>query len=207
MIRFNYYEKEGFAFVSFLVDTKNPILHSTSPRGNKFTNGSNFYVRYTEENCKSILLEIFGFGGVGNKNIIKEPCISGRNSIEYFSLNLSDFDNQEISYQFAVYDVTDKKTRSKFVKVRVDTTAPVINSIKYTQNRGYINLDINITEKNFDKAEYYDLNNAKARWKNLCTSLREGICKKRIRFVGTSPNILIRVLDEAGNSNETEMII
>jgi len=199
--------KEAFAFVSFLVDTKYPVIHSMNPRGNRFTNGSEFFVKYTEENCKSVLLEVFGFGGTGNKTESK-VCQSGRNKNESFSLNLTKFDNQEVSYQFTVYDLSEKKTRSKFIKVKVDTTSPKINnpdSMLNKTERIYAYLLINVTEVNLDKIQYYDNNDERARWRNLCTRLRNGICEKKIRFQGYSPNLRIRVLDEAGNSVEKEI--
>jgi len=200
--------KEAFAFVSFLVDTKNPVIHTMNPRGNRFTNGSNFYVQYTEENCKSVLLEVFGFGGIGNKTASREPCKSGRSKNESFSLNLTDFNNQEVSYQFTVYDISEKKTRSRFIKVRVDTTPPKINNPHNMINRtarSYAYLKINITEINLDKVEYKDLNDPRARWRTACTRLREDICERRIRLTGYSPKLAIRVLDEAGNSDYAEV--
>ena len=38
--------------VSFFVDSKDPQISITKPQSRKYTNGSNFYIRYTENNCK-----------------------------------------------------------------------------------------------------------------------------------------------------------
>ena len=90
---------------------------------------------------------------------------------------------------------------SRSIKINVDTSAPVLNSMNVsTEKKGssYVDFKLNITEKNFNNAVYYD--NGDTKGKILCTSLNKNICSARIGFKVGSHKMNITVFDKAGNS-------
>ncbi|OGJ21569.1 hypothetical protein A3K73_09450 [Candidatus Pacearchaeota archaeon RBG_13_36_9] len=183
--------------VSFIVDSTPPKISRMLPKKNSFTNGSNFYLRYTEENLKEVLVTY-------NPTVIIRSCNkSGKDQECWFSVNLKAHDGKEIEYSVNISDIAKHTTESRPVKIKVDTTAPKINNLKNMLERtdgSYAYFKINITEINLDKVEYYDNNDTRARWRTACSRLTEGICEKKIRFIGSKVNMTIAVIDKAGNS-------
>ncbi|MDO8459474.1 MAG: hypothetical protein Q7S74_00015 [Nanoarchaeota archaeon] len=183
--------------LSFLVDSKKPKILITLPKNKGFTNGSNFYVKYSEDNCKSLLLNFYG--NISNKTT-NMNCSSGVNIEKIISNNLSAFNNQEIEYQFVIKDISNNSAESRKIKIKVDTTKPIINSFVNTTNGKRVTFTLNITELNFDEVNYIDYNDAKPAVKLLCSSLKNGICSSTKTLRAGNHNITIKVLDKAGNS-------
>lgn len=204
--------------ISFFIDSKDPQISTIKPRSRSFTNGSDFYIKYTEDNIKNVKLRINragttlalsepsgggGGGGGGSVSIsYTKNCSSGKNQECYFTPNLTSYNGQEISYQFIVTDIANNTDESKSTTIKVDTTTPkIIKFDNWTIGRyAYFNMTIN--ETNFDVVQYIDPSNPRARWITMCSSLRKDICYKKISFSTGQHNILIRILDEAGNSIE-----
>ncbi|MEK6854928.1 MAG: thioredoxin domain-containing protein [Nanoarchaeota archaeon] len=183
--------------VSFFIDSKDPGISSILPKSKGFTNGSNFYIKYTEANCKSLALMIYGnisSSGGGT------PCTSGANVKRYVSTNLNSYNNKEIEYQFVIKDIANNSAESKRTKVKVDTTKPLINSFTNSTNGRRVTFTLNITELNFDEVNYIDYNDTRPIARTLCSSLRNGICISTKTFRVGNHNLTITVLDEAGNS-------
>lgn len=188
-----------------LIDSKDPQISNIKPQSRKYTNGSDFYVKYTEDNLKNINLFY------GSDEIFKSDCLSGRNKNCTFYLNLSKYDNQTIDYQFILIDIANNIDKSRLTTVKVDTTLPIISNFKnWTSGRyAYFNMTILNEDKNsFDKVEYIDNSEGdRARWRTLCSSLKNNVCYKKIYFRTGSHNLIIRVADEAGNSHEKVVMI
>ena len=90
----------------------------------------------------------------------------------------------------------------------VDTTAPIINSFNYTITGKNILFMFNITEKNFEKISYIDLNDLNdLNMKEilLCSRLNKGICKAKKEFKNKDPNLIIKVFDDSGNFIEKRL--
>jgi len=189
----------AYAYLNFTVDTKRPRIKKCAPKKNKFTNGSGFYVKYTEKNIKEISVN-------WNPRRVLGECESGRNKKCYFDLDLNAYDGEKIRYWFEVEDIAGNNKKSRPVEIKVDVTAPVVNNPGdfWEQGTGrksrYVYFDIGVTEKNFDKVFYMDMNSRRPRWKILCNGLRRRSCEKRKRFDGGSPNMKILIVDKAGNS-------
>lgn len=183
---------------SLFIDSKDPQISITKPQSRRFTNGSDFYIKYTEDNCKSLSLTINGNqGGFGGGS----PCDSGRNVEKFISQNISSFDGQEVEYQFIITDIAGNKDESRLTRIKVDTTAPQI--VQFTNwtigNYAYFNMTIN--ELNFNKVEYIDsYDGTRARWRSMCTSLKNNVCYKKINFRDGSHSLNIRITDDAGNA-------
>jgi len=188
------YEKEiTIKNISIFVDTKKPRISKMRPRQNKFTNGSNFYIRYSENNLKEISVN-------WNSSLSLPDCnSSGRNQECYIDLNLSDYDGEKIEYWFNVSDFV-RSVASRKIRVKVDTTAPVIDDFNFTVDGRRVEFVLNVSEDNLDEIIYsYIDNKGRLRERRLCSRLRDGICKKKKSFRRGIYNLTITTIDRAGN--------
>ncbi len=180
--------------VTFFIDSKKPSISRIEPRNNKVTNGSDFSIKFTEENLKEIKL-------FWNPNL-SLSCNPGVNTECHISTDLSLFNNQTIEFYFEVSDSVNT-VKSKVNKVKVDTSPPIltINSpVNTTYNK---NVPFNITVSEEVLLEYYDSSASNARWKTLCNNCDDfGTARlKVVRFSVGNHDILIRATDDAGNSD------
>jgi len=179
--------------ITFFVDNLKPRISKTLPASNKFAS-SFFTVYYDEANVKEVKIN---YGISGNmKSQILQNCPSGKKQNCSIELNLKEYDGQEISYWFEIKDIANNIASSRQVKIKVDETSPVINSLTFGQLRNYITFTINVTEKNLDKVYYSDNGE---REKILCSSLRNNICNKKLSFKIGEHSVDIIVKDKAGN--------
>jgi len=187
--------------VNFFVDSVSPRILNTEPGMNQVTNGSSFYIKYTEENLKSIVL----FYGDKNKTL---SCDSGKNKECVTSADLSEYDGQEIEYWFRVTDVADNTDSSKPITVLVDTTFPVltVNSpVGSTLYGMVVPFNMSVSEK--VTLEFMDNSDANPKWEKICSACDSyglGKLKTRLFSLGIH-NLTIRATDKAGNDN-MEMI-
>jgi hypothetical protein len=187
--------------IVFFVDSKDPKISKTEPKRRKYTNGSEFYVKFIEENINSIRIN---FGNI-TKEI--ENCVQDRRYTECFvELNISEYENQKIEYYFEVEDTSGNK-KQKGAEVFVDTISPelVINlPNNFTQKRR-VQFNLSVSEE--VKIEYLENNDYKKRWRRLCSRCDE-YGELRIRTKSFSRgvhNLTIRAVDEAGNSEIKEV--
>jgi len=68
----------------FIIDTKDPQISTTKPSSMKYTNGTGFYVKYTEDHCQSLNLILNGM-------LVDLSCRSGKYIEESFFQNLSKY--------------------------------------------------------------------------------------------------------------------
>lgn len=191
------YEKNVLVFI----DSTEPRIARITPSRNSIVNGSEFSVKYTEENIKNTTL----FFGNSSKQV---NCPSGKNQLCTTSLDLSSYDNEDIYFWFEIEDIAGNKDIKKPARITVDTIKPEINNINLDLlNSRHARIFLNISEKNFDIAEYKDNNKPNSEWITFCSNLRNNECDKRIRFYGSSPDISLRIFDKAGNSAEAEIVI
>jgi len=186
--------------ILFFVDSKVPQIYNVLPKINEFTNGSNFYIKFSEDNIKEVILVI-------NKTLPYSVinCLKiGRYTECYANISLSSFNGKEIEYYFNVSDFV-RTTSSKTNKIKVDTKDPVVNNKDnfFTQGEGryskYINFNISITEPNFYKVTYVNTSNSGAIERTLCTRLTNGFCVKKQSFVKGDYSLTIKIYDKAGN--------
>ncbi|MBS3092301.1 hypothetical protein J4466_02670 [Candidatus Pacearchaeota archaeon] len=180
---------------NLIIDLKKPRISKTLPRRNSFTNGSDFYIRYSEENLKKVSI-------IFNPTIIINQCnLSGKNIQCPFSLNLASYNGQQINYKMQVEDIAGNIDESREIPINVDTTSPIINYINKSIDNKRVKFTINISELNLDVVEYMDNSDSRPKWKPLCNRLKNGICERRITFKPGNHNLTIRAIDKAGNSD------
>jgi len=188
---------------SFVVDTRKPQVSLIKPVSMRYTNGSDFYIKYTEDNCRSLKLII------NEKEVRSEECLSGKYIEERFFQDLSSYNNQEIIYKFKISDVAHNSVLSRGTKVKVDTTSPEIKDFKSNITGRYVVFNMTILNENkdsFGKVEYLDNSAIVKQWKPLCTSLiNTNICYKKMYLSGGNHSMIIRVKDDAGNSDQVEI--
>ena len=188
----------------FFVDSRDPKISRTEPRRG-FASGV-FSVEFDEENPISLFLN-YGNSQTGfrNKEVdIDSSCIIDRRYGCETEVNLSDYHGQEIVYWFNISDILNQTDESRETSLDVDTVAPILNNPDsfWEQDGRNVYFAFNVTEENFDEANYLDLNDDRARERRLCSRLRDGVCEGRASFRSGSYELLIKILDDAGNSIE-----
>lgn len=191
--------------VNLFIDSTDPRISTTKPSSRKYTNGSDFYIKFKEEN--PINLSITYNPTI---NLDLGVCEEYRGYKEcYYDLNLSSYDNQEIEYYFTVEDIAGNKDESRPTKIKVDTTAPEIKDFTAPIVKRYVYFNMTVLNEDrysFNKVEYIDsYDGTRARWKSLCTSLKNNNCYKKLSFRTGAHDITVRATDDAGNS-DTEIL-
>ena len=183
---------------SFLIDSRDPQISNIKPQSRRYTNGSDFYIKYTEDNCNSLSIRLSGAQSSSSS------CDSGKNIEKYLVQDLSSYNGQEIEYQFIIIDIANNTAESRKTKIKVDTTAPEIKNFKAPISGRYVSFNmtvINEDKNSFNKVEYIDNSESRPRWNSLCTSLKNNNCYKKVYLRTGNHNIIVRALDKAGNSN------
>ncbi len=189
--------------ISFFIDSMKPRILREEPKDG-FTSGD-FSIQFSEDNPERLFMT---YGDVNPGFNVHEIDIDNECQLErgrYYCdthINLSGYDGHEILYWVTLTDIAGTQTDSKKHNgLDVDTTSPVINSLTNTINKRYVNFVVNVTEENFDEANYsYIDTNGRTREGRLCSRLKDGICEKKLSFRPGHFDVSIQVLDKAGNS-------
>ena len=193
------------ASTSFFIDSRIPEIKQTSPRVG-FTAG-NFSVSFIEQNPSSLVLW-YGNSLKSKKIDLTKACSNRKDMYDCSTfVNLSNFDNQKISYRFILTDVAGNKAISRLNDVLVNSMPPIINSVNFTINRNLLNFAISVSEKHFNKITYIDRFDSKVRERLLCSQLEKGVCRVRKSFNEGTHNLRIIASDEAGNEGIKEGIV
>lgn len=183
--------------ISLIVDSKAPKFYSTSPKINKFTDGSDFYVKFIEDNTKEVELII----NKTNSYEVTECYKTGKYTECYADVDLSEFEGKEIEYFFKVSD--DLRTASsRPVKVKVDSLFPEIEVVSPENGEEYnrkVNFEIKVNESNLNSVSYAYEYQGKERKYILCTRLTNGMCNVTKSLFPGNYSVVINVEDKAGN--------
>ncbi len=190
----------------FLVDSLAPRILSTYPPRNTYTNGSKFYIKYTEANLVNLTLFVNGIEiatGCNESGTLKTCTLSP---------DLSAFNGQYINYYFNITDPV-RTIKSATIRVFVDTSVPTLNITSPVNNFTYGNaiyfqrIPFNITMNDDATAvslRYYDSNVAFPKWTYLCfrcTQYGNSIPRTvYFREPGKWHNVTFAVQDQAGNT-------
>jgi len=183
--------------ISFFVDSKSPRISKTEPK--KGYADGNFIVEFKEDNPVSLLLK-YGNGAMEEKEVNLGDCTEdrGKTTCTVYA-DLAAHDEQDIEYWFILEDIAGNIDISDPKQLKVDSTAPIINSIDYTIDGAKVYFTINVTELNIEEVGYIDLLDPRGKEKRLCSKLDGGICEKKISLKDGPHEISIYAIDEAGN--------
>ncbi len=200
------YSNQDEKNLNFSIDSKKPRISSIKPRSNEYVNGdSEFVIKYSEDNLKSVVLY---YGNSSDVHAQSLSCDSGNSEECSGKVNLTDFDGQTILYWFEVSDYV-TSTLSRQVKVRVDTTVPILNVISpsFDENGTEMNYQRNVlfnfsmSEKSI--IEYMDIDAHYPSWTKICIDCSNYNGFKR--FSLGVHDLTIRASDRAGNFDEKEV--
>jgi len=197
---------------SFYVDTKTPKIDSPKTDGN-----GNILIKFEESNpvlltfkygnnktgYKSLNINLTNCNGTDNG---KYNCLYFISKVQYNNM-LKVYDGQEIESWLELKDIANNIGVSKKAKEMVDVTLPVINNPNNLAalHDKFVYFNISITEKNLDGVNYAE-NSTKLKWQNLCSTLKNGYCVKKVLFTKGNHDILIQVIDKSGNYATKEYI-
>tara|TARA_Y100000310_G_scaffold345787_1_gene469942 strand:- start:5390 stop:7534 length:2145 start_codon:yes stop_codon:yes gene_type:complete len=195
--------------VSFAIDTKEPRVSRVLPRSRAIVNGSEFYVRYSEDNLMGVELH-YGNSEMGFRSETLLTCSSGRNQECSVDVDLSDYHGQYITYWFEITDVL-RTVSSRVFNISIDVSNPqVIVNMPLSATYGR-RVDFNVSVNEVVKTiEYYDADENKPRWRRLASN-KDGYGEDRVRkksFRGYGQHDLtVRAIDYAGNVGQQNVII
>ncbi len=195
----------------FYVDTKKPKVNHLVIEGNGLVK-----VKFEEANPVSL---IFKYGnnisGYKSYNINLSYCSSssGRTICENFiSPNdlitlLTEYNGQSIDTYMELADIAGNIAKSKKKGGLIDFTPPTFNNEEdmLSISGKYVIFNISITEPEL-KGVYYAENSSNLKWRKICSSLKDGYCYKRIIFTSGNHDILVKAIDETGNSRTKEFL-
>jgi hypothetical protein len=183
--------------ITFFIDNQKPQITKTYPLQKKFTDGT-FTIVYNEDGLTKIDL-FYGAEGTNQVRTLS-GCEAGKKKNCSIKIDLTAFNEKQLTYYFTVYDKANNVVSSKPILVYVDMTAPKILSFSNVVDRSYVNFQINVEDKFMDKIIYYD--NEDMRPKTMCSSMRTGLCNKKLTFRKGHHVVKVQMLDKAGNKAE-----
>lgn len=201
--------------VYFLVDLTPPRIHDILPEDEDVITGSTFWVKYTEDNLKSIDLYWRELPESGNPNdgvitggepiptIHKVPlsyCQSGRRQECDIDIVLSDFDDSYIEYFFHVEDVADNAINSDMNTVRIDHMDPKVDIILPIEDSISSSRKLPFEVSISESVELLEYSLDGGRFRRICRNCED--YEKLKRFKDGTHELLVRATDYAGNVGE-----
>lgn len=186
--------------ITLRVESTRPKIHKIFPRENAVTNGTDFSITYSEKNLLNITLV---YGNDDRIRNVSQSCTSGNNQICKFSVNLTEFENENIYYNFLLKDYIDP-VNTRMTRIKVDTITPVLNIISPVGGNYYFKkLPLNITVSEKVKIVYKDVNGRDLPWRTLCTNCESYgyYSSKYLNIMSGNHDIYIKAIDDAGNSD------
>jgi len=194
--------------VHFLVDSKAPVFFMSKflPKKKQYTHGE-FGIVYTELGQLTHMKLIYG-----TDNDMREFnmgfCGTGKNQYCSATLDLSDFNGEDIKYYAIAQDHFNTVQSTVVENVHVDTVEPIIENHEYSVDGDNVHIMVDL-----DGAAdvlYKDLTDDKPKWRKLCnekqTEKTGNICDKTKRFKGKRDHtVIIRALDKADNYDEVSI--
>lgn len=187
--------------VTVFIDNKAPRITRAEPRSG-FTQG-NFHVEFSELNPEQLILH-YGNAQTGmrmHEVDIDQKCTMDRIYRCDFDVDLSDYDEEQITYYFELRDISGKTDVNRSYTLKIDITPPTVGQVDFSIEGNRVTFEIPITEPNFAELSYIDQEETIPREHRLCYRLENGICRETDSF-GEGPHTLdYTVKDQAGNMN------
>ena len=189
---------------SFYVDTKKPKVDSP-----KFGDGVLSF-KFQEANPTKLTIKcgnnITGYNPITvalnscNKTNDKYTCGISLINSQYSNI-IKSYDGQSIECWIEINDISGNIGQSKKTKFNIDLTSPVINNPQtMIQASGkYALFNVSVTEANLAGVYYKDNSTTAPKFQILCSSLKNGLCQKKISMNKGTHLIIVQALDKSGN--------
>jgi hypothetical protein len=192
---------EAYYTVLFNVDSKDPKIKSFSP-SEGFASGA-FQIIFTENNPDALTLH-YGNYETGFRergfNLATECAPSGSDTICATTVNVSDYDGQQIEAYVVLLDAAGNTIETKHSQLDIDYSDPLILNFSHVTDGKKVTFRLEIDEAYFSKVTYIDTSESNPKEKMLCSKLVNNVCEKQVNFNGEGVhNIQIIVRDLAGN--------
>jgi hypothetical protein len=192
--------------IIFNIDSKKPRIEKI-----KIDCFRRYFMEFNEANPFSLTFNFgnnltgfrfYAFDIANNCRNLKEKYICNFNitSEEYLNF-ISPYNNQKIEYWFELMDIVNNSFKSNAENFYADITPPEINEISYEIEKKLVYFKIEVDEHNFKQVSYMDNSAKKPKYMNLCSSLKNGICTKKINLEYGNHSINITAFDKSGNSD------
>jgi hypothetical protein len=188
---------EAEAFSNFFTDSKAPKIKSTEPTKG-FSSGT-FTLTFEEVSPAEGYLTYGNIKDYSNKIYLPNCTKEKKNAVCTLSVNVSEFDGQEISYWFNITDLANNFVESKHPTLKVDATPPQITEFNYLILGRNVEFRIGVEDANFEEIVYQDREETNPQFKTLCSRLVGGICEGTKKFSSGNHVLDIIAKDKAGN--------
>ncbi len=191
---------EGFANLTFFVDTKVPKIKKVMPKSG-FTSGA-FEVEYIELNPTMLKLHYGNsISGMAEVNVNFAQCTDGTSGSKICQIqaNLNNYDNEEIELWADLTDIAGNNAVSPHNILKVDFSKPAIIQLDYPVDGKLVNFHVELNEANPDKVVFIDNLDSRPKWQNLCTGMKTETCNKKVSFKDGNHEVTLRAVDLAGN--------
>jgi len=182
--------------VNFFVDSVEPKIIKTLPEDGAIIHGTQFYIKYTEDNLQNISLYWKESPQSIPQRITNTSCQSGSYKECTFDLNLNSFNGQYINYFFEVRDLANS-VNSSVRTIKIDSTIPAVtinlpeNNTFYSDTR--IGLDVGVT----DTVKMLEYSVDGGNFQRLCRDC-SGYADEKT-FTNGPHTLTVRATDYAGN--------
>ncbi len=193
--------------INFFTDSNVPKINEVLP-AKGFSSGV-FEITFIEDNPTSLVLE-YGNQQTGfrTKGFSLESC--SRNGNKYFcseSVNLNDYNGQNIEYKFTLTDGTGQSAQKQQTGIGVDISYPIISSLEYDVSGKYVYFTIRVEEDYLSEISLIDNSDPRPKEIRLCNRVVNGICEKKISFSRDGGHdVTLKVTDLAGHVTAQEVV-
>jgi len=182
--------------IRFFVDSDEPDIKKTLPEDGAIVHGTNFYIKYSEDNLRNITLNWKeSTAGTYNK-VLVAGCVNGTNKECSTSVDLNAYDGKFINYSFNVSDPV-RSVASEVKTIKIDNSIPNItitspaNTTYYSDRRIVLNVSVNETVADLE----YTLDDGNSR--SLCSDCNG--YDRRTTFSDGYHKLTVNATDYAGN--------
>ncbi len=188
--------------IEFTIDSRKPRIIRSYPARRRYGNGT-FRVIYSEMNPVRVTL-FYSYDGENFKNISDYSCSGGRRA--ECSIRVENIEQGEVYYYFEIEDIAKNVVKQRRVTEALIDTVPPSLTVSDPKDGTYYTRRIffNLSSDERVTFMYKNLNSEHPKWK-LLRARRDSYEGSRW-FTYGDYDLLIKAVDEAGNSDEKEVL-
>jgi len=189
--------------VSFFVDSKEPRIRDILPEDGEIIPGSNFYIKYTEDNLESVKLYWKEDSEVDYNEEPLVECVSGTNEECDIDVPLGGHDGDKIDFYFELKDPANT-VESEVRTITIDDTDPVVTIVSPVHEKIYAERRVELTVGVDEPVETLEYSLDDGRFRRLCSDCDE--YDRRKSFRDGEHTLIVRGTDYAGNAANSSVV-